>query len=128
VSVCKGELEFAAERSLAGPRSEARMIGSSVAADSCTRVTVIQDKTRTILARKASSKWSRFSYANGLAGSIAFLDANGLAGSIAFPNAGAVQLGDDAGIIVDACEPNAWDWASASDSATSIPTNLASTR
>jgi hypothetical protein len=66
--------------------------------------------------------------ANGLEGSIAFLDANGLAGSIAFPNAGAVQLGDDAGIIVDACEPNAWDWASASDSATSIPTNLASTR
>jgi hypothetical protein len=45
---------------------------------------------------------------------------HGSRGSIEFRPAGAVQLGDDAGIIVDACEPNAWDWVSASDSATSI--------
>jgi hypothetical protein len=49
-----------------------------------------------------------------------FLDAVGLVGTIEFRPAGAVQVGDYAGIIVDACEPNAWDWVSASDSATSI--------
>jgi hypothetical protein len=40
-----------------------------------------------------------------------FLDAVGLVGTIEFRPAGAVQVGDYAGIIVDACEPNAWDAA-----------------